>query len=496
MKGAMRELQKDGDSAPYYLAYDGVDMRTVTISATLGALVESSDVRRRVLDVDMRVGSPALDNTRPGVDAEYFQGFAELPLEDDSYALRSVLWLATDAAYKRARERLIRVRAERNVGMARDNDVSDFGLEDPIRHVESPASIDVDRAGWERRIGLFSTLFSHALHVERSFVRLELSVSTRTFAASDGSTVQTARRHARIAFGASATAPDGSPLARTDELDAHAVERLPADAVVRGRIRRVIDELAALSAAPSADPAVGPAILDGKAAAVFFHEIFGHRVEGHRQRGEREGQTFADQVGQRVMSPLFDIYDDPTIATFNGVDLDGHYLIDSEGVPATSARLIRQGVFRGFLMSRTPVRGFARSNGHGRRQPGYRPVARQGNLIVDPARVTTRGALRDALLAEIRRQRRPFGFRVAEVAGGYTTTERGDPQAFVIQPVMVFKVFPDGREQLVRGVSLEGTPLSVLSNIMAARQIEVTREDVLPDRAPLLPPPPRDQKPT
>jgi predicted Zn-dependent protease len=218
------------------------------------------------------------------------------------------------------------------------------------------------------------------------------------------------------------------------------------------------------------------------------------------------------------MPAFLDVYDDPTLYTLNGTDLSGHYLFDDEGVTAERANLVRDGVLGGFLMSRSPIRGFDSSNGHGRRQRGYRVVSRQGNLIVDPSETTTTEGLKTLLIAEVKRQEKPFGLRFSEITGGYTNTTRAGAQAFKVLPVMVYKVYPDGREELVRGVDVEGTPLAALGQIMAAandfqvfngvcgaesgwvpvsaaspsllvRQIEVARREKSAERPPLLPPP-------
>ena len=517
LERSMRELQKAADPPPYYLAYEVSDVRSVDVRAENGALVQSADTRRRLLDVDVRVGAPTLDNTHPRLETQYFMGAVEIPV-DDGPAVTNALWWQTDVAYKQAASELINVRAERNVGVSKDADLPDFTSEQTARFIEAPAKLDVDSSVWEKRIAAYAASLRAHPRVQHSFVRFEATAATRLFASSEGARLQTPRVHVRLSFGVFAIAPDGSALSRTDEIDAHTLARLPDDATIRARLDRVAVDLGALLDAPAAEPFVGPAILDGKAAAVFMHEIFGHRVEGHRQKGELEGQTFVDQMGQPIMSAVFDVVDDPRVRAANGIDLNGFYTHDSEGVPATPALLIDDGVFRGFLMSRSPVRGVEHSNGHGRRQPGYRAVARQANLIVDPSRVTTRAALERALLAEVRKQGKPYGLRVGEVTGGYTMTQRGDPQAFKVEPVMVYRVYADGHEELVRGVSLEGTPLSVLADVVAAgddfavfngycgaesgevpasavspslliRQIEITREETAGERPPLLPDP-------
>jgi len=168
------------------------------------------------------------------------------------------------------------------------------------------------------------------------------------------------------------------------------------------------------------------------------------------------------------MPGFISVYDDPTVLSLNGIPLNGFYRYDDEGVAAQRAPLIDHGVFRGFLMSRSPTRGFAHSNGHGRRQAGQDIVARQGNLIVDPARTTTPAELTRLLLEEVKRQGKPYGLRFRDIEGGYTGTEREMPQAFKVLPIIVYRVYPDGREEMVRGVDIEGTPLTSLSTILAA----------------------------
>ena len=230
----------------------------------------------------------------------------------------------------------------------------------------------------------------------------------------------------------------------------------------------IIADLDALRAAPVAEPYSGPAILEGQAASVFFHEVFGHRIEGHRQKDETEGQTFSKKVGQQIMPAFLSVYDDPSIATLDGIDLNGFYRNDDEGVKGGKASLVENGVLRTFLLGRSPTRGFTASNGHGRRQAGRFVVARQGNLVVEPSRTVDPKTLRAMLLDEVKKQGKPYGLIFRELDGGFTMTERFLPQSFKLLPIMVVRLYPDGREELVRGADLEGTPLSALSDIEAA----------------------------
>jgi TldD protein len=245
-------------------------------------------------------------------------------------------------------------------------------------------------------------------------------------------------------------------------------EGLPDDATVLKDVNQMIADLEALRKAPVVDPYTGPAILSGRATAVFFHEVFGHRIEGHRQKSETEGQTFKKMVGQPVLPDFLSVVSDPTLRHYGGTDLVGSYDYDDEGVKTRRVTAVDDGVLKNFLMSRTPIDGFPNSNGHARAQPGFTPVARQSNLLVLNSKPMSRAQLKSMLLEQIKEQHKPFGLLFDDIEGGFTITGRTIPNAFNVLPVMVYRVYPDGREELVRGVDLIGTPLTVFSKIVAA----------------------------
>jgi predicted Zn-dependent protease len=226
-------------------------------------------------------------------------------------------------------------------------------------------------------------------------------------------------------------------------------------------------DLDALRKAPVMEPYDGPALLSGRAAAVFFHEVLGHRLEGHRQKDEDEGQTFTKKINQEVLPKFLSIVDDPTKSEMAGLKLAGNYEYDSEGVPAQRVELITDGVLKSFLTSRMPIKGFEHSNGHGRNQPGLMPTGRQGNLIVSSSQTVPEKEMRQKLIDEVKKQGKPYGLYFDDIQGGFTLTQRALPQAFQVLPVIVYKVFPDGRpDELVRGVDIVGTPLAALTRII------------------------------
>jgi predicted Zn-dependent protease len=216
------------------------------------------------------------------------------------------------------------------------------------------------------------------------------------------------------------------------------------------------------------EPFDGPAILSGRAAAVFFHEVLGHRLEGQRQRGDDEGQTFTKNVGKEVLPAFLSVADDPTQTQFEKTWLSGSYEYDDEGQKAQRVALIQDGVLKTFLMSRLPIAHFSNSNGHGRAQSGKMPTGRQGNLIVTSTKTEPEAELRKQLIEEAKKQGKPYGLYFEDISSGFAVTTRNSPQAFQVIPLVVWRVYVDGRpDELVRGVSIVGTPQAALKSILA-----------------------------
>jgi TldD protein len=271
----------------------------------------------------------------------------------------------------------------------------------------------------------------------------------------------------RISISAETRADDGMELMRVETFQAETLEQLPPQAEVAARAEKMASDLKALRAAPVAEPFDGPALLSGRSTAVFFHEVLGHRLEGHRQRGEKEGQTFTKKVNQPILPEFLSVSDDPTRHALDGVLLSGWYEYDNEGMPAARVDVIQNGVLKNFLMSRTPIKDFDKSNGHGRSQPGLMSTGRQGNLIVTSTKTVKDSELRQKLKDEIKKQGKPYGLYFEDIQGGFTLTQRSQTQAFQVLPVMVWRVYPDERpDELVRGVDIVGTPLAAMERIL------------------------------
>jgi TldD protein len=459
------------DPAPYFVSYSVYDQEGTVVVGGLGSLLNSTEFRRRTGEVTMRVGSPALDNTHQENRSSGMNS-GLIPLRDDPDAAARVLWQLTHEEYRQAAQTYLNVKTAAAVRTKEEDTSPDFAEAKPQIHLDyAMPPFHLDQRDWEDRVRRYSGYFRKYPEIYSSAVMV-LGEKTQTrFVSSDGGQLATPATIVRLMIEAETRAEDGMELLRVETFQAATPDRLPSEAEIAGKVEKMAADLKALRAAPLAEPFDGPALLSGRAAAVFFHEVLGHRLEGHRQRGDQEGQTFTKKVNQQVLPQFLSVIDDPTQRSLNGLDLGGWYQYDDEGMPAERVDVIKDGILNNFLMSRMPVKGFAQSNGHGRAQAGLMSTGRQGNLIVSSSHTVKDAELRQNLIDEIKKQGKPYGLYFEDIEGGFTLTTRSLPQSFQVLPVLVWMVYPDGRpDELVRGVDIVGTPLAALN------RIEVTGE--------------------
>jgi predicted Zn-dependent protease len=452
---------------PYFLSYDVADLYSTSITGQYGAILSAVQDHARDVDVQVRVGDAKLDNTH-GTHRSSALNSVTLPLADDKAAIERTLWWATNRGYGKALETYLTVKTETEV-RAKEEDVSpDFSNAPPVNAVEpavKPSTVDMNL--WEYRLRKLSGIFKAYPHVYANAVTLTVQDETDYLVSSEGSEVTTPYPLTRLIIYCSTRAEDGMDLYRVETYEARTPDGLPDEKTIAVTVNKLANELEALRIAPVTEPFNGPAILSGRAAAVFFHEVLGHRLEGERQRGEEEGQTFTKDVGKKILPDFLSVSDDPTMQSFNGTALSGHYDHDDEGQTARRVDLIQNGVLKTFLMSRLPIASFADSNGHGRAQTGYMPTGRQGNLIVSSINQVPEAQLRGMLIDEAKKQGKPYGLYFEDISSGFAVTSRRSPQAYSVIPLMVYRVYVDGRpDELVRGVSIVGTPLASLNRIL------------------------------
>jgi TldD protein len=511
---------------PYFLSYAVSDSDSMSISAQFGAVNGSRENHRRIADVQVRIGTAAEDNTH-GDHRNSALTTIPLPLTNDTEAISRTLWFATNRGYGKALDGYLKVKTEQQVRAKEEDASADFSSETPASTILPPSPpLVVDTSVWETRIREISGLFKQYPDVFFNNVSLEASTETDYFVSSEGAKVATPNHVARLVIVARTRAADGMDLFRAETFEADEVAHLPDQKTLTDKTIAMAKNLEALREAPVTEPFNGPAILSGRASAVFFHEVLGHRLEGQRQRGDDEGQTFTKLLGKQILPSFLSVSDDPTLAEFHGTPLSGHYSYDDEGQQAHRVDLIKDGILDTFLMSRLPIASFSTSNGHGRAETGHMPTGRQGNLIVTSSKTVSDAELREMLKAEAKKQGKPYGLYFEDISSGFAVTTRRSPQAFQVIPLVVYRVYVDGRpDELVRGVSIVGTPQAALNRILATNdkqdifngicgaesgsipvsavapamlvsEIETQRQAQGTARPPILPPPGADTAPT
>lgn len=473
MHRAMDSLGTSGAEAqkqpkPYFISYAVSDSDSFNMAAQFGAIALSRESRRRTADVQLRLGTPAEDNTHGDHRASALTTIP-LPLSDDRTAIARSLWFATNRGYAKALDSYLKVQTEQQVRAKEEDGSADFSSEKPATAVlpaSSPLSVDSDT--WQKRLRELSGLFREYPDIFFNNVAVQATTETMYFVSSEGARIATPNQVARLVILARTRAADGMDLFRAETFEADSLAHLPDQKILMEKTRAMATNLAALRTAPVTDPYNGPAILSGRASAVFFHEVLGHRLEGQRQRGDNEGQTFTKLLGKPILPSFISVADDPTQKSLNGASLSGHYEFDDEGQPARRVDLIKDGTLETFLMSRLPIAGFSNSNGHGRAETGRMPTGRQGNLIVSSSKTVSDKELRQMLIDEAKRQGKPYGLYFEDISSGFAVTTRRSTQAFQVIPLVVYRVYVDGRpDELVRGVSIVGTPQAALTRIVA-----------------------------
>ena len=478
---AFSHLKQEKGAPLYYLAYRLYEGNWQSVAARSGASTGIYAARPwRMLSVDLRLGSPQFDNTHflrshnsapPHIYESSADSDTILPVHGAGPSLRQTLWLSTDDAFKKAQARLAELKASNEVLAAEEDLAGDFSLQPKHVFEEPPKAEAFDSTLWMERVKRLSRQFLNHAKIKESSVEFSADPEMRYIVTSEGTRLAERHNTYRFLCEASTVADDGLSLRLSDSVESKDPNNLPDEKVLSGMVSRLATNLDKLRQAPLAEPYSGPAILSGRAAAVFFHETFGHRIEGQRQKKEDEGKTFAKKIGTRIMPQFITVMDDPTRTHSYGVELNGSYKYDDEGVQAKPVTLVKNGVLTGFLLSRAPVQGFKNSNGHGRSSPGWNPAARQGNLMitVDAKKQVPFSTLRNMLIAEAKKQHKTYGLLFDEIAGGTTWTSAETNQSYSIYPLKVYRIFVDGRpDELIRGVDIVGTPLASLERIIGA----------------------------
>lgn len=461
------EILQDEDKPPFYLSYEIVEDQVTQVIGSYGEVTREADISDRILNIDLRVGSPELDNTH--VDHTPQQvNFGSISVEAEQ-PLKVALWNATNDSYRSALSQFTRVESAVQATVEQEDQTGDFAAMPEENHRGEILRLARVGGKYSDRVKRYGLPFKYEDHIQTNSVSISGRIETRWYVNSEGTKISTSEAYYRISISATTKAEDGMELRRYISYEALTPDGFPDDDKVMTDIRALIDELAAMRVAPIGEPYTGPAILGGRAAGVFFHEILGHRLEGHRQKSVTDGQTFKDKLGEQILPANFTMYFDPSLREYRGLTLWGFYDFDNQGVKARRVTVIEDGVLKGFLMSRQPMEGFVESNGHGRRQGNHwhGSVSRQSNLVVEVENPVSANELKEMLIKRVQEQGKEYGLYFEDIQGGFALTGRTMPNSFNVQPLVLYKLYSDGHQEYVRGVNLIGTPLTTMSRIEA-----------------------------
>lgn len=472
LQRSMQRLRVPRHPRPYYISYLVRDIETYNVWARYGALYHDRREHKRICYADIRVGSYRYDHTTKGglgdqvEDGESCE-VVDLPLENNLDSLRFCLWRLTDAKYRDAVTRYHSKRSRDVSYLDQYKSLPSFQKLEPSSDIGPLETFEPDEDLWRQYVKKASLLFKKFPQIKNSYVEFSAELVTKIFVSSEG----VERVWQEPVYSLNTYFWYHTKKLDQDYSIVHHVadpDELPSFEQLKREIQAKIDQFAEVEDGEEMTSFAGPVLLAPKAAGLFLHEVVGHRLEGSRLLSESEGRTFKDKLAQKIMHEDLSIYDDPTLARFEGKSLIAHYPFDDEGSRAQKAVLVENGVLKGFLTTRSPLsKQIHSSNGHARNSSDERPISRMANLIVQSRSQLSWSDLKQKLLAEIRRQSAPYGIILLDVEGGETETEAYNFQAFMGQIAVAVKVYPNGKERYVRGVDFVGTPLSSLSHIVA-----------------------------
>jgi predicted Zn-dependent protease len=465
---------KDNPVPAYYLSYRVQDMQTHNIRTSFGKLLYNSNPRhQRFFNIDVRIGDYEMDNTREIKGGNRYNDYSNnaLVVEDNPDAIQKTLWRVTDQVYKDAVKRFENVKANVAVKVASEDKAGDFTKENPEKYFEPVIPLKnfkFDASEWEKKLKKYTEVFSANKDVLSNMASFDFELIRKYFVDTEGREIVENTYAYRLQISISTTAEDGMSLPLFLSYFAIDAKDLPSDAQVLSDAKKMSKLLSDLRKAPVAESYSGPALMTAEAAGVFFHEIFGHRVEGARLKQESDAQTFKKKVGELVLPKDISIIFDPKLKKYANIPLNGSYVFDDEGIRGQKVEVVKDGVLKSFLMSRTPIDNFPNSNGHGRATIYYDNVTRQSNMIIETSAPKTESELRAMLIEQAKNANKEYAYLFDKVSGGFTTTGRYMPNAFNVTPLIVYKIYVDGRpDELVRGVDLVGTPLAIFSQVTA-----------------------------
>jgi hypothetical protein len=495
-----------GQDLPYFFSYDLTDSENLRITAALGSAVNVSRTHARFPSIEVRVGDYDFDDTDHIYSGIYTGSRYDTswPLDDDYESLREAFWLGTDRAYKTALESMGRKRASLNGAAAPTEKLADFSKAEPVVNLAKASHTKVDEAAWTGRVERLSSVLNAYPETLTSQVELQVVDGITYFLNSEGTALRYPDKVSWLVARAEGQAPDGMYVRDAFSMQALDLDKLPSEEEMRKAVTEMGENVRALVKAPKGEDVSGPTLFEPQAAAQLLAQLIGDNLRVPRRPLTDPGRNvnfvpseFETRLNGRVLPDWIDVTDDPTQSSWNRKPLIGFYPFDMEGVAPKPVSVIEKGTMKAFLTTRQPIRGFVTSNGHARLNGSYgAKAAAIGNLFVKASESAPLADLKKRLIQLCQDRGKPYGMLVrkldfpfsagtGELQGlAQANQQSGGSARPVSPPLLLYRVYPDGREELVRGLRFRGVSSRSLRDILAASQ-ETALFDFVNNGAPL-----------
>lgn len=461
---------KTKDIPVYYIGLRVEETTSHTLYSSFGALNTNEFNKGRRMYITMRVGERNLDNL-------HFSGNLRnqtsiiIPDENIEEAIKLALWRGIQDAYSKALEDLKTTKTNLTTRPEEQDKSPDFSIEKTSEYYEKSEKFNdlgfVEKE-MTQRIDSLSGILSNNRDIFTNSISCQAAMIRKYFIDTEGADIVQNNGYIRLYMGAAVMAEDGMVLPVYKSYFGRNVKDLPTFQQMKEDAREMSQTLSALKISPTIDSYTGPVMLSGEVSGVFFHEFLGHRIEGARMKSGYDSQTLKNKIGEEILPRGISVIYDPTLSRYQNAILSGNYKFDDEGIPGQRVEVIKDGMLRNFLMSRVPIEGFLKSNGHGRGNLTIGTETRQSNMIVESSNPVSPEELKILFINELKSRGLKFGYRIEKVSGGLTITSAASANAFYLNPLVVFRVFTDGSpDELVRGINIVGTPLVAFSQIIA-----------------------------
>jgi len=498
MNRQMTQLEIPGAPRPYHIAYKITEVEVNDVAASLGHTTSKRNRHFVNLEARVRVGNQQLDNSNFAVaQAEEIDATVaiNLPLEATPRLAKRAAWLVTDAAYKEALMQLRAKLESRRAGGARAADVPSWTPAKAVVEEEQVLVPELETLDdLEARAKKLSATFRDQPHLRDSRVALTSYLERRWYLNTEGTSATDTRRASGVVLVASGQADDGQPLHQYFLRYGHTAKDLPTDKELEAESRKLIQTIAALAKAPLVGRYSGPVLFEGEGAVGLLRFTLAPHLGGtpvpeglNPQEAKTFGGALTDKVGLRVLSPNLSIVDDPTAREGGGHALIGGYKTDDEGVAAQRVEVVKNGILKTLLLSRTPSQKGQVSNGHARRTAaGGAFHGSATNLFVIGKGGVPRATLRKKLAAQARADGLDYGLVIRRFDDAAVTSAPEFSRRELVQmikttdmqlpppAVLAYRVYPNGKEELVRGVQLAELPIRAWKDVIGVSRETTT----------------------